>query len=116
MTVRGSTAVEVTVGLCVFGALLAIGMPNYAEYTEHGREAQCANSRHALEGAERACALDNNGAPCLEMRKLASSGYLGTVPSCTSGGAYVWITTHATDPEYPKIGCSKHFFPENAQR
>ena len=115
MRIGGTTAVEVTVALAVFGALLALGMPNYAAYTEDGREAQCANNRHALEEAERACALDN-GAPCLTPKKLAGSGYLRTPPTCASGGTYVWIVSDPADPEYPKVGCSKHFFPETAQR
>ncbi len=111
MKASGWTAVEAAVGLSVFGALLAIGVPGYVGYSEHGREAQCASNRHAIEAAERACALDNKGTPCLAARKLATSGYLGTMPTCGSGGKYVWIVSDAADPEYPKIGCSKHFFP-----
>lgn len=108
---RGSTLVELMVTISLIGALAAIGMPNYLSYTENGREAQCATNRHTLEAAERACALDNGGKPCLKTKKLAKSGYLGATPTCASGGKYVWIVTDADQPDYPKAGCSKHFYP-----
>ena len=109
-TDRGSTLVELLVVMTVMGALLSIGMPNYLSYTEQGREAQCASNRHSLESAERACALDNMGKPCLSAKKLASSGYMDARPTCASGGKYIWIVSKAADPAYPKAGCSKHFF------
>src|SRR6185436_11198712 len=54
---RGSSLVELIVAMCVLGAILALGMPGYHWYGEEGRAAQCATNRHALEAAERACAL-----------------------------------------------------------
>ena len=112
MKAPGWTAVEAVVGLSVFGALLAIGVPGYVGYTEHGRDVQCAKNRHALEAAERACAIDHKGQPCLTAPKLETSGYLGTMPTCASGGKYVWIVSEPADPDYPKVGCSKHYFPD----
>jgi type II secretory pathway pseudopilin PulG len=116
MSRRRSTMVEVTVVLAVLGALLAIGTPSYVDYAEQRREAQCADNRRALEDAERACARDNDGEPCLRPKKLVEGGYLRTLPTCASGGTYVWIVTDPADPTYPKIGCSKHFFPERDRR
>ena len=110
----GSTLVELIVAMSIFGALLSIGMPNYLSYTEQGREAQCASNRHTLEAAERACALDNGGKPCLKTKKLANSGYLTGAATCASGGKYVWVVSDATQPDYPVMGCSKHFFPSQA--
>lgn len=112
----GSTFVEVLRAVSFAGALAAIGMPNYLAYTEEGREAQCTANRHQLEAAERACALDNNGKPCLSMSKLIKSGYLDAKLTCTSGGKYVWIANHAGDPKYPSMGCSKHSFPVDLAR
>ena len=108
---RGSTLVEVVRAVALVGALAAIGMPSYLAYTEEGREAQCAANRHRLEAAERACALDNKGTPCLGMNELIKSGYLDAKPTCASGGKYVWIVNDAHDPRYPSMGCSKHWFP-----
>jgi type II secretory pathway pseudopilin PulG len=113
---RGSSLVELIVAMCVLGAILALGMPSYHGYGEEGRAAQCATNRHAIEAAERACALKHDGQPCLTPSMLAESGYLGTIPGCASGGTYVWIVGDPAQPGYPKIGCSKHFFPHESPR
>ncbi len=115
MRPRGSTMVEVVVGISVLVALAAMGAPSYLVYTEAGREAQCASNRHALEAAERACSLDSNGKACLGMNTLVKSGYLEGRPTCASGGRYVWIAGHPDDPSYPSMGCSKHYFPHDEE-
>jgi type II secretory pathway pseudopilin PulG len=111
---RGSSLVELTVGLSIFGALLALGMPGWRRYGEEGRAAQCATNRHALEVAERACAVNRDGKACLSMKTLTESGYLSATPTCASDGTYVWIAD-AAQPGYPKMGCSKHFFPPGSE-
>ena len=66
---RGTTLVEVLVAVAVIGALSAIGIPQYASYTEKGREAQCIANRHNVESASRACTLET-GKPCLTTGEL----------------------------------------------
>jgi type II secretory pathway pseudopilin PulG len=105
----GETLLEVLVAVSVIGALASIGIPQYAGYTERGREAQCMANRHKVEAAERACAVDK-GRPCLRAETLGESGYIDAMPACPSGGSYVWLKDDPSDPEFPKMGCSKHYW------
>jgi type II secretory pathway pseudopilin PulG len=111
----GTTLVEVLVAVSVLGALAAIGIPQYASYSEHGREAQCVARRHHVEEAERACALET-GKPCLTAAALHESGYIHGMPSCPSGGTYVWLKDDPTDPRAPELGCSKHHWNADEER
>ncbi len=111
----GATLVEVLVAVSVLGALAAIGIPQYASYTERGREAQCVANRHNMEEAARACAAEK-GKPCLTTQELVDSGYLDGMPKCPSGGTYVWLKDDPSDPEAPKMGCSKHYWDPGEER
>ena len=106
---KGATLVELLVTIAVIGALAAIGIPQYASYTEQGREAQCVANRHNIEEAARACTLDA-GRPCLTTKELVGSGYLEGMPACPSGGKYVWLNDDPADPKAPIMGCSKHYW------
>jgi prepilin-type N-terminal cleavage/methylation domain-containing protein len=112
---RGSTLVELLVAIAVIGALSAIGIPQYASYTEKGREAQCTANRHNIESASRACGLDT-GVPCFTTGELVKSGYMSGMPECPSGGTYVWLKDDPADPDAPKMGCSKHYWDTEQER
>ncbi len=112
---RGTTLVEVLVAVAVIGALASIGIPQYASYTEKGREAQCIANRHNVESASRACTLDT-GKSCLTTSELVKSGYMSGMPSCPSGGEYVWLKDDPSDREAPKMGCSKHYWDSEQER
>jgi prepilin-type N-terminal cleavage/methylation domain-containing protein len=112
---QGTTLVEVLVAVAVIGALAAIGIPQYASYTEKGREAQCISNRHNVESASRACTLET-GKPCLTTGELVKSGYMDGMPTCPSDGNYVWLKDDPSDPESPKMGCSKHYWDAEQER
>ena len=98
---EGFTLLELMVVIAIIGALASIAMPQYASYTVKARAAHCLANRYHIEMDERAYFLDHD-VPNLKIDDLWS---------CPSGGEYVWLISDPNDSDYPKIGCSIHFWP-----
>ncbi len=97
----GFTLIELLMVFVVIGALASIAIPQYASYGVKARAAHCLANRQNIEMAETAYFLDHDS-PSLKIDDLYK---------CPGGGEYVWLISDPNDPDYPKVGCSIHFWP-----
>ncbi len=92
---------ELMVVLGIISALTSIAIPNYIPYREKAKAAGCTGNRYNIEQE----ALEYY----LEHRVHNPS--IADKYKCPSGGVYIWIVSDPDDPDYPKVGCSIHYWP-----
>ena len=97
----GFTIIELLMVFVMVGALTSIAIPQYASYSVKARAAHCLANRYHIEMDERKYFLDHDS-PSLKIDDLYK---------CPCGGEYVWLVSDPNDPDYPKVGCSIHFWP-----
>jgi len=98
---EGYSLIEMMVVIAIIGALTSLAIPEYSSYRDKARAAHCLANRYHIEMDERAYILEHNK-PNLEIDDLLS---------CPSDGEYIWIISDPNNPDYPKVGCSIHFWP-----
>ncbi|MFZ0451181.1 MAG: prepilin-type N-terminal cleavage/methylation domain-containing protein [Desulfatiglandaceae bacterium] len=95
----GFTLIELLMVFIIIGALASIAIPHYAVYREKALESQCKANRYHIEMEEYAYFAEKNK-PNLKIDNKYS---------CPSGGIYAWLVMDPLDPNYPQVGCSRHF-------
>lgn len=97
----GNTLLELMVVMAIIGALASIAIPGYSSYREKARAVHCLANRYQIEMTEREYFLEHN----------ETNLKIDDLWKCLSDGVYIWIVSDPNDPDYPRVGCSLHFWP-----
>jgi len=76
-------------------------MPAYSSYRLEALTAHCLANRYQIEMTERAYFLEHN----------EPNPQIDDLSTCPSDGVYIWIISDPNDLDYPRVGCSIHFWP-----
>ena len=94
MRESGFTLVEILVGVLILGILVVIGIPVFSGATYDARQKTCFANQRTLEGSAQQWAAAGTVADPHEISDLddivtlVSTGFIGEIPSCPSGGPY----------------------------
>ncbi|MBW1702470.1 MAG: type II secretion system protein [Deltaproteobacteria bacterium] len=97
----GFILLELMVVLGIMSALASIAIPNYMSYREKAKAASCTAHRHNIEHEVLEYFLEHR----------VHNPEIADKYKCPSGGVYMWIISDPDDPDYPKVGCSMHYWP-----
>ena len=97
----GFTLLELMVVIAIIGALTSIAIPKYSSYRDKASAANCLANRYHIEMTERAYFLEHN----------EPNPQIDVLWTCPSDGVYIWIISDPNDLDYPRVGCSIHFWP-----
>ena len=93
---RGMTVVEVSIVLAILLLLAAISLPAFFQNQQKKRAAECAMNLDAIDLACKKHAAEKGGYPAA-LADLVPD-YLGSLPSCPSGGGYALGTPDGDPP------------------
>jgi prepilin-type N-terminal cleavage/methylation domain-containing protein len=86
---RGFTLIEMMMVIMILSALMSMAVPRWGESVERSKKEQCSAVRHSIEIAE-AHYVSQTTAASAAIADLHEQGYLEKMPTCSSGGVYVW--------------------------
>jgi prepilin-type N-terminal cleavage/methylation domain-containing protein len=109
---RGFTLVEVLIVISIMGVLASIATPHYMRYIENARSTACLVERGVTDKMIIFYCNEDNDNPLTNLSQLTgTAGYMGSQPQCPYGGEYVLIPADENH-NYPRVGCSLHYWPE----
>lgn len=90
---RGLTLVEVMTVVFILGILLGVAVPNFVKVREQTHVKACLSNLQKIHAAKEQYAMDDNlsNGDVVTLDALVSSGYLRTLPRCSSGGDYALL-------------------------
>lgn len=109
---EGFTLAELLVAIAVLGVLAASFTPLFIRSLRKSQSVQCLLTRRQVEESVTLFHNDHSLLSTPTIAELVSGGYLNGQPYCSAGGEYVWIVKDIVDP---KLGCSIHFWEEEAE-
>ena len=105
------------IALAIVGVIASIAIPYYKDSTRSTKAAACTSNRDAIRKSV-LYYMDKMelqpGSPLPTLEDMKAADVLKEIPSCPSGGTYVWIDEEVMEGVTPRIGCSFHYWPSLA--
>lgn len=116
-TAKGFSVLELMITLAVLGVLASIAIPFYADSTREARSSACTVNRDTIRKSVLYYIDETElepGSPLPTLQDMKTAGILIELPTCPSGGSYIWIDEEVMQDITPQIGCSFHYWPSLA--
>lgn len=116
-TARGFSVLELMITLAVLGVLASIAIPYYVDSAREARSSACAANRDTIRKSV-LYYIDETGlepgSSLPTLQEMKTAGISEDIPTCPSGGSYIWIDEEVMKDITPQIGCSFHYWPSLA--